>query len=30
MERYRQGQISLDQFIKEADNKMRMMQMENN
>ena len=26
--RYRDGQITLDQFIREADNKMRMMRME--
>lgn len=29
MNRYREGQIGLDQFIREADNKMRMMRMEN-
>ena len=29
MDRFREGQISMDQFIREADNKMRMMRLEN-
>lgn len=29
MNRFREGQIGLDQFIREADNKMRMMRLEN-